>query len=249
MKRILISAAAIIGAALLAADAVASRIAFIADDPTIVRAAAGGSVGPELAIESLFDLDGPEPDRAMRRARIAEGAAGTYISDILLARDSSLARWPARRSPLSVWIQPSSAVADWSPDLVGEVRRAFEEWDTVGLPLRFAFAEDSAAADVHVTWTDRFAEPISGRTRWARDSDWWITDASIMLAVHHHSGPVLDLGAMRAMALHEVGHLLGLDHARDGATIMAQRVRVRSLSEADRATVALLYSLPAGAVR
>ena len=51
---------------------------------------------------------------------------------------------------------------------------------------------------------------------------------------------------MRAIALHEVGHLLGLDHAESSDDIMSARVRVRELSETDRATVRLLYAVPAG---
>jgi predicted Zn-dependent protease len=51
------------------------------------------------------------------------------------------------------------------------------------------------------------------------------------------------------MALHEVGHLLGLDHAASPEHIMSARVRVRDLSEADRATVRLLYAVPAGSLK
>jgi hypothetical protein len=102
---------------------------------------------------------------------------------------------------------------------------------------------------VHVTWIDHFTQPISGRTRWSRDDDWLITDANIILAVHHSQGDALDAESMRAMALHEVGHLLGLDHTRDATSIMAPLVRARQLTDADRATVRLVYALPAGPLR
>lgn len=182
--------------------------------------------------------------------RIRRSGAGTYINDILLERDSALARWPDRRGkPLTVWIQPQSQVADFTTSYVSVVRDAFESWDALHLPVHFTFVDDSAGAEVHVTWIDHFGEPISGRTRWSRDDSWLITEANIILAVHHNSGDQLDDDAMHAMALHEIGHLLGLDHTTDSTSIMAPRVRVRELSDADRATVRLLYALPAGSLR
>jgi predicted Zn-dependent protease len=181
----------------------------------------------------------------LRRLRDAE--PGTYIGDILAERDSSIARWADRQGkPLTVWIQPTSDVADFDPTYVAEVRSAFEQWDRLHLPVHFAFSADSADAEVHVTWIDRFTQPISGRTRWSRDDDWVITEASIVLAMHHMDGEKLDRESMNAMTLHEVGHLLGLDHTQDSSSIMAPRVRVRALSDADRATVRLVYALPIG---
>jgi hypothetical protein len=188
--------------------------------------------------------------RAEVRQRLAERGSGTYISEMLAERDSALARWPDRTGhPLTIWIQPTSDVADWSDAYVTSVRNAVGDWDGLTLPVRFAIVADSARAEVHVTFIDQFEEAISGRTKWERDDNWWITDADIVLAVHHRNGPALDDDAMRALALHEIGHLLGLDHTEDATSIMAPRVRVRSLSNADRATVRLLYTLPPGGVR
>jgi hypothetical protein len=188
--------------------------------------------------------------KAEVRRRLLERGGGTYISEMLAERDSALARWPDREGrPLSIWIQPTSVVDDWTEGYMNSVREAVRDWDALDLPVHFAFASDSADADVHVTFIDQFDEAISGRTKWERDDNWWITDADIVLAVHHRNGPPLDEDAMRALALHEMGHLLGLDHTEDATSIMAPRVRVRGLSSADRATVRLLYTLPPGGVR
>jgi predicted Zn-dependent protease len=203
------------------------------------------------AIASVTAVATPiRDDRGEVLRRLRHGAHGTYISEILLERDSTLVRWADRRGvPLTVWVQPQSNICDFSSAFVQEVRNAFDEWDGLRLPVRFAFVDDSSDAKIHVTWIDHFSQPISGRTRWARDDDWSITDANITLAVHHSSGDLLDDDAVRAMALHEIGHLLGLDHTTDSASVMAARVRVRQLSDADRATVRLIYTLPAGPVR
>jgi predicted Zn-dependent protease len=189
-------------------------------------------------------------DAAEIKRRLQQHESGTYIGEILLTRDSALARWHDRvERPLTVWIQPTSPVGDWQPEFVGEVRDAFNAWSATGIPVRFAFVSDSSRADIHVTFIDQFAEPISGKTRWARDDNWWIVDGDITLAIHHDGGEPLDRPAVHAIALHEVGHLLGLDHTSDIANIMTPRVRVRDLSAADRSTMELLYSLPPGPVR
>jgi predicted Zn-dependent protease len=211
-----------------------------------ISIASGGLVANPLSPRSAER----ERVKAAVRRRLAEGSGGTYIAEMLAERDSALARWPDRKGkPLTVWIQWAGDLPEWNEGYRDQVRQAVREWDEVGLPVRFAFTGDSARADVHVSFVDHFDEPISGRTKWARDDDWWITDADITLAVHHRAGHVLDEDAMRAMALHELGHLLGLDHTEDATSIMAPKVRVRTLSPADLATVRLLYTLPPGGVR
>lgn len=184
------------------------------------------------------------------RQRIVLGENGTYIGEILGERDSALARWPDRMvQPVRVWVGSNASLSGWDPSYPESVRNAFDQWTSLGIPVRFTFVRDSADADVHVSWIDHFDSPISGKTIWARDGKWWIVTGNITLALHHNEGELLDAKAVHAIALHEVGHLLGLDHTADTANIMTARVRVRDLSEADRATMKLLYSLPPGSVK
>jgi hypothetical protein len=207
--------------------------------------AAAGEMDANLAI----DVDKKRDVLDIRR-RIELGATGTYIGEILGERDSALARWPERLTqPVHVWVGSSPAIAGWDDSYPDRVRDAFDQWANLGIPVKFTFVRDSSDADVHVSWVDHFDSPISGKTIWARDSKWWIVSANITLALHHNAGELLDPKAIHAIALHEVGHLLGLDHTMDTTNIMTSRVRVRDLSEADRATMKLLYSLPPGSVK
>ena len=197
---------------------------------------------PRTTEPVLTRSDMPE---VLRRLELS--AHETYISEVIAAHDSALVRWPERKlEPLRVWVQPSARYESFREAFVPAVRRAFSDWTDVGIPMSFTFIVDSATADIRVTWVDRFNEPISGKTIWAHDAARWIVDGQIQLAVRHQSGERLDSTAVSAIALHEVGHLLGLDHTSDTTSIMAPKVRVSRLSPADRATVQLIYRLPPG---
>lgn len=193
----------------------------------------------------------PAPSRNNEQIwrRIREGAASTYIHEILIQRDSSLARWSERAgNPPRVWVGTGVGLRNWDSTHVRRVRDAVQEWSSAGIPVRFTFVTDSADADIRVTWTDHFTGTMHGKTVWARDRHWWIVNGTITIALHRNSGEVLGGSAITAIALHEVGHLLGLDHTTDTTNIMTPKVHVRALSEADRATLRLLYSLPPGSL-
>lgn len=232
-------------ASLAPAVRVHARKAATRNSGTTEAAAAG-----EMDASAAADADTKKRDVLDIRHRIELGATGTYIGEILGERDSALARWPERMTqPVRVWVGSTPTIEGWDDSYPDRVRDAFDQWANLGIPVKFTFVRDSVDADVHVSWIDHFDSPISGKTVWARDSKWWIVTANITLALHHNAGELLDPKAIHAIALHEVGHLLGLDHTADTTNIMTARVRVRDLSEADRATMKLLYSLPPGSVK
>jgi hypothetical protein len=208
------------------------------------------TAAPEMTIENGAPLPAPTMLPRDVRRRLDDGAAGTYIDDLIQARDSAVVRWPDRSTrPLRVWIAEDDQLAGWNTDFLPAVRDAFDTWARTGIPVRFTFVIDSASADVHVRFTERFASGISGKTIWSRDSAWWLVSSDIQLALAHPGGGTVTPPQIRAIALHEVGHLLGLDHATAAEHIMSARIRVRDLTDADRATVRLLYSIPAGSLR
>jgi Matrixin len=191
--------------------------------------------------------------RADARALIASRSTGTFIGDILTLSDSTLQRWPDRRTtPLRVFVSEDGPRASGHvrDDFLQAVREAFTIWEGVELPIRFVFVTDSALADVTVSWvTDFNGDPVLGRTKVVRDSKYWIIRADVQLATMRRDATgQLDPTVVRALAIHEIGHGIGLDHAADTTTIMAPKIRARAITLSDKATAQLLYSVPPGSV-
>jgi predicted Zn-dependent protease len=176
------------------------------------------------------------------------GSTGTYIERLLADRDSTIERWSERTTePLRVWIDSGSTVSGDQSSFPAAVREAFTQWATTGIPLQFVYVGRPGDADIRVRWTEHL-DRKTGSTTWRTDHAGWMTVSEITLATHISSGNALDARGMRAIALHEVGHALGLSHSVDAHDIMAPLVRVDDLSEIDRNTIRFLYSLPAGHV-
>ncbi|MDP1889394.1 MAG: matrixin family metalloprotease [Gemmatimonadaceae bacterium] len=232
--------------------------------PTPMAAAIDSGAATPVAVENMLpageggaglvsvrESSSPAPrrDLAEIQRRLADGESGTYIREILLQRSDNNARWTDRQlEPLRVWIQPHSDLPDFDASYPVRAREAFERWTRTGVPVAFTFVVDSARSDIPLVWVDKFDMPISGRARWTRDQHWWIVGSSVEVALHHQSGTPLEPDAIYAITLHEVGHVLGLDHTMDDRSIMAARVRVRELSLSDEHTLQLVYSIPPGSV-
>ena len=151
------------------------------------------------------------------------------------------ARWERQGArPVRVFISSASTIRGWRPDMVGAVWSTFRDWSSTDLPVRFVRATSASTADVIVEWVEALPGKSIGKT-WRQDVGNEISAARITLALHDHRGRQLTPEMQRGAALHEVGHLLGLDHVGHRGSIMYPQVWVTVISAADRTALRELY--------
>src|SRR5690242_15646285 len=188
--------------------------------------------------------------RSEIRRRIRASAGLTYLNEILAATsDSALHRWDGRvSSPVRVSLV-GAPVANFQPAFLDAVRAAFQRWQDAGVPVRFDFDADTSRSEVQFRWRIQFEGERSGQTDLQWDGDGHVTSGVITLATFDPKGQPLGVDDIRVMALHEIGHLLGLDHSPDPGDVMYAQPKVRDLSPRDIRTALLLYDLAPGSLR
>ena len=188
--------------------------------------------------------------RSEIRRRIRASAGSTYLSDIVAgSTDSILHRWDGRVStPVRVFFPPTT-VANFQPSFLDAVRSAFQRWQDAGVPVRFNLDADSGSAEVRIQWRIQFEGERSGQTDVQWDEDGRLTGGVVTLATFDAKGQPFAPDDVRVLALHEIGHLIGLDHSPDPGDIMYAQPKVRELSPRDVRTAALLYDLAPGPLR
>ena len=218
---------------------------------TVAASTAAGR--PPGDVDGLLRMSASAPpprDIEDIRRRLRHAESGTYVAEALRQLDSAIYRWDDRVvEPIRVWL--AAAPGPNGSERTRLARDAFGDWTRAGIPVRFTFVVDRADADVTVEWIDRFdVGNRLGHTRVIYDQYHWLKPGAVItLATSFPTGQVVRNDLLRGIAVHEVGHLLGLPHSADSADVMFPRLYSYQMSRQDVATIRVVYSIPAGSIK
>jgi hypothetical protein len=182
------------------------------------------------------------------RQQLSRMAGLTYLDSLIASTDSVVRRWPDAGTPLRVAIIEGGAPG-YQPRMAGYVREALGRWEGAGIGTRFTTTDDTSGAEIQVRWIDHFDFDRAGQTDLTWDQAGQVRKALILLALRTSTGITLPDAALLTVAVHEVGHALGLPHSPDSGDVMFPATQTGVLSDRDRRTAQVLYQLPTGPVR
>jgi hypothetical protein len=202
--------------------------------------------------QTTYDPTDASPREAADLTRLAESILGSEADVYLVPVESPsggvLPRWRTGKdgSPRTVTIYfdaPDDPVR-FGTGFRWAVNQALSQWTSIpGVALRFQEAAGRGTAQVIVKWVTQMSTEHSGLTAWETDQNGWIASAVVTLTLLRRDGQPVDRHLARRIALHEVGHLIGLGHSEDAGDMMFPTSEQSRLSSRDRSTAKLLYAV------
>jgi tetratricopeptide (TPR) repeat protein len=191
--------------------------------------------------------------RDMGAGATALTASSTSSADYLseMTKQGVLS-WPESRMPIRVFIHPVQAMPTFRPSFQAILKGAFEDWsEASGGRVRFRYTTSAADSDIECFWLNNPADlsnsAESGEARVFNNREGIVRGTVKLLTVPLSAELPLTDNRMRQIALHEVGHVLGLTgHTTNPADAMFFSSSVddawKVLSVRDRNTITKLYS-------
>jgi hypothetical protein len=180
------------------------------------------------------------------RQQIAGEPDRHYLDSLFTGADSIVRHWPPELEPVPFAIIPGGP-ASFTPEMAFEARDAIDAWRSAATGVRLVETSDTTTALLKVRWVDTLGGERGGYTDVAWDRSGRIRRAQIYLGTRATvTGRPLSPESRRQIALHELGHALGLPHSSNPGDAMFPVAQNQVPSDRDRFSLRLLYQLPTG---
>lgn len=199
--------------------------------------------------ELMRNLSNVVETEAKRSAGIPSSAGqDNYLPE---AMQGGAARFKQSSMPITVFIHPGTGRKGYKPEWDGILKQAFQSWSeaTKGI-VTVKFVNESGAA-INCMWTDDLKDMINGGEDGLSGPSYstkgeLIGSEIFLLTKNPMRGHDTTDDEIRMVALHEIGHSLGLmGHSTQQSDVMfSSASSSNGLSDRDKKTLSDLYNAP-----